>query len=780
MPIKMNKIGHFVASGSIFNQYLCNLTLKIDDVPEPLKTIIETALTVPTGGAPLRHCGRGPAAMKPFRERNLVVIGLIGFVVIALVMLASFRADRLPIIGAGDTYKASFAEIGGLKEGNEVRVAGVSVGNVNGIELKGDHVDVTFKLDKGTELGKDTGAAIKVRTLLGAEFLALTPSGSGELAKGATIPLSRTVPPYNVVEAFSDLSTTTDELDVDEVSKALDALAEVAARTPKEFRGAIKGVSDLSANLAARDQQINTLLVNLKKVSTVLNATGPDLERLFKDATVLFDAISCAARGRAPAARLDDGDLQGAPRLGQGREVRPQAGSSAAGDRHRHAAPQRGEPRRSPAHRPRVRPRAGQLAGHRSVVGRLHQAGWRLMSIFTRFAGLAKVLTVFVVLALVAAVVLVFTRNGMERTLTVDFPRTNSLYKGSDVRILGVPVGEVKELKAQGDHVEVTLTYETDVRLPADVKAVIISPAIVGDRFVQLAPAYSGGAVLPDNAKLGVDRSEVPVELDEIFKSLDDLAIALGPKGANKDGSLSSLIEDTAKQFDGQGQQLHETLTNFAKLSTTLSDNKDELFGSIQEIEQFVALLNRNDSSVRSFFDSTARVSNVLENERDDLAKTLEFLSKALIDVRRLIKDNRTTLRHNVDNLQRSPRCWRGTTRTSSTRSSTPRSPWATSVSPAAAPRPGRWTLEPISERCSASIRDQETSPASSATAGRGLPVGEQLCPTLEDLLDGLLPEPRPRLREWPLSGGAAAGGAEPPTPDETVNGLTGLLGVNP
>jgi phospholipid/cholesterol/gamma-HCH transport system substrate-binding protein len=104
--------------------------------------------------------------------------------------------------------------------------------------------------------------------------------------------VSRTVPPYNVVEAFSDLSTTTDALDIDEVSKALDALAEIAARTPREFRGAIRGISQVSANLAARDEQVNTLLVNLKKVSRVLNATGPDLERLFKDATVLFDAVS--------------------------------------------------------------------------------------------------------------------------------------------------------------------------------------------------------------------------------------------------------------------------------------------------------------------------------------------------------------------------------------------------------------------------------------------------------------------------------------------------------
>jgi phospholipid/cholesterol/gamma-HCH transport system substrate-binding protein len=230
--------------------------------------------------------------MRPFRDRNPVVIGVVGFIAIALLLLAAFRADRLPIIGAGDTYKANFAEIGGLKNGNEVRVAGVAVGKVRGIELKGDHVQVTFKIDKGTDLGKDTGAAVKVRTLLGAEFLALSPSGTGELKKGATIPQSRTVAPYDVVQAFSDLSTTTDKLDVNQVGKALEVLAKVAARTPKEFRGAIKGVSDLSANLAARDQQVNTLLVNLKKVSSVLNATGPDLERLFKDATVLFDAIS--------------------------------------------------------------------------------------------------------------------------------------------------------------------------------------------------------------------------------------------------------------------------------------------------------------------------------------------------------------------------------------------------------------------------------------------------------------------------------------------------------
>ncbi|MBD8607273.1 MCE family protein [Aeromicrobium sp. CFBP 8757] len=230
--------------------------------------------------------------MKPFRERNPVIIGLIGLTIIAAMMLGAFRADRLPIIGSGDVYHAEFAEIGSLKTGNEVRVAGVSVGKVQDIALDGNKVRVTFKIDKGTRFGPQTGADIRIRTLLGAEFLALTPEGKGQLPQGSTIPLARTVAPYDVVQAFSDLSRTTDQLDIPQLSEALTTLGEISAQTPEEFRGAIKGVSDLSRNLAARDEQINTLLVNLKKVSSVLNSRNDQLVTLFKDADTLFQAIS--------------------------------------------------------------------------------------------------------------------------------------------------------------------------------------------------------------------------------------------------------------------------------------------------------------------------------------------------------------------------------------------------------------------------------------------------------------------------------------------------------
>ncbi|MDX6278423.1 MAG: phospholipid/cholesterol/gamma-HCH transport system substrate-binding protein [Nocardioidaceae bacterium] len=268
-----------------------------------------------------------------------------------------------------------------------------------------------------------------------------------------------------------------------------------------------------------------------------------------------------------------------------------------------------------------------------------------------RFAGLSKLLVAVVVLLLLAALFLVVNNKDDKRYVTVDFQQTNSVYKGSDVKVLGVPVGKVDKLTPRGNVVRVRISYDSKYRLPSNVKAVVVSPSIVGDRFVQLAPAYNGGAALKNNAFIPVSRTAVPVELDKIYQSLDDLSLALGPKGANKEGALSNVIDDTAKQLDGQGAQLNKTLHNFGKLSTTLSNNKEELFGSLREVNDFVTLLKTNDATVRNFNDSTAKVSTVLAGERKDLGATLKALSLALVDVNTLVKENRGELKGNISNI---------------------------------------------------------------------------------------------------------------------------------
>jgi len=228
---------------------------------------------------------------KPFRERNPVIIGAASLAVIAAMVMAAFRADQLPLIGGGDTYYAAFTEAGGLQAEDEVRVAGVRVGKVKSIELDGDHVKVEFQVDEAAKLGSTTGADIRIKTLLGDMFVALTPDGPGELEEESTIPSSRTTSPFDVVEAFSGLAEVAGDIKTDRLSDALETFGELTEETPEEFQAALKGLSALSRNIAAKDEQLNELLGNLEKVSRVLAERRGDLITLMDDGDKLFRAL---------------------------------------------------------------------------------------------------------------------------------------------------------------------------------------------------------------------------------------------------------------------------------------------------------------------------------------------------------------------------------------------------------------------------------------------------------------------------------------------------------
>lgn len=229
--------------------------------------------------------------MKPFRERNPVIVGLVGLVAIVLLMVGAFRAKELPLIGGGDVYSAAFSEAAGLKAGDDVRVAGIRVGEVEAVELAGDHVRVTFRLEDDAALGTDTAAEIKVKTLLGQMFLALESKGSGQLEAGSEIPLSRTQSPWDVVRVFEGIGDTAERIDTDQLSTALTTLADLTRNTPEEFKAALDGLSALSLNIAAKSDRIDQLLKNLDRVTTVLDERDQDLVQLMADADVLFRAL---------------------------------------------------------------------------------------------------------------------------------------------------------------------------------------------------------------------------------------------------------------------------------------------------------------------------------------------------------------------------------------------------------------------------------------------------------------------------------------------------------
>ncbi len=265
-----------------------------------------------------------------------------------------------------------------------------------------------------------------------------------------------------------------------------------------------------------------------------------------------------------------------------------------------------------------------------------------------------RFLVPLIVLAFVVAAAVSVFGGDTSKTVVAHFPRAISVYEGSEVRVLGVPVGTVTKVEPTGTDVTVTMSYDDTVKVPGDAKAVIIAPSVVGDRYVQLTPAYAGtGDVLTDGAELGVDDTSQPLELDQIYDSLDRLNVALGPRGANKAGALSDLLSVTADNFGGQGTTFRQTIKDFSRLSATLAGNKEELFGSVQALEGFMKTLADNDQTVRQFNQSLADVSTMLAGEREELVAATKNLSTALTEVKGFVEDNKASLSRNITGLNR-------------------------------------------------------------------------------------------------------------------------------
>jgi virulence factor Mce-like protein len=259
--------------------------------------------------------------------------------------------------------------------------------------------------------------------------------------------------------------------------------------------------------------------------------------------------------------------------------------------------------------------------------------------------------------ALAAAVVLLAAlgwtvlRPAGQYRVTAYFTETVGLYPGSGVSILGIDVGEITDITALGDQVKVDMLVDDDYDIPADAKAVVLAPSLVSDRYVQFAPVYDGGPKMKDGDVVPLKRTGTPVELDQVYGALDELSSALGPTGANKNGALSDLVDVGAAHLDGNGASLNRTLTGFSKAVQTLSDNRDDLFGSLDNLQTFTTALATIDAQVSQFNDNMAAVSDLLKDERQNLTQAVQLLSQALADVAGFIQDNTTLLSTNINRL---------------------------------------------------------------------------------------------------------------------------------
>lgn len=264
---------------------------------------------------------------------------------------------------------------------------------------------------------------------------------------------------------------------------------------------------------------------------------------------------------------------------------------------------------------------------------------------------MSKVAAIVCALVLLTGAGLWWVFTDHSKQVTAYFDRAVGVYPGSAVRVLGVQVGAIDSVVPQGDVVRVDLHVDEGVQIPADVKAVVIAPSLVSDRYVQLTPAFSGGAELASGAVLAKDRTVTPAELDDLYRSANALTQALGPDGANNTGALSDVLSSSAAALQGNGQNLNTTIRQLGDLAGTLQENQGDMFATVDNLNTFTATLAASDQQIQEFNGRVSDVTGFLAGEHEQLGASLSSLATALDDVSRFVRDNRDLMKSNVDQL---------------------------------------------------------------------------------------------------------------------------------
>ena len=265
--------------------------------------------------------------------------------------------------------------------------------------------------------------------------------------------------------------------------------------------------------------------------------------------------------------------------------------------------------------------------------------------------GLRNVTIITLVAVLIGGMYTLYSSNGGGRKIIGYFASAVGLYPGDQVRIIGVPVGKIDSIEPRPSDVKITMSVSDDVKIPKDAKAVIMSPNLVSARFIQLTPAYTGGATLPDGGSIDLARTAVPVEWDEVKEALTQLAVQLGPTAGSMQGPLGAAINQAADTLDGKGQSFHNALQELSQVAGRLGDSRSDIFGTVKNLQVLVNALSTSNEQIVQFAGSVATVSQVLADSSRHLDNTLGTLNKALSDIRGFLHENNSTLVDTVNQL---------------------------------------------------------------------------------------------------------------------------------
>jgi phospholipid/cholesterol/gamma-HCH transport system substrate-binding protein len=243
--------------------------------------------------------------------------------------------------------------------------------------------------------------------------------------------------------------------------------------------------------------------------------------------------------------------------------------------------------------------------------------------------------------------------GGGSYKLIAYFPRAVSLYKASQVKVLGLPAGTVDSVEVVGTEVKVTMSIESNIPVPKDVSALIAPQSLIGERYIALSPAWTQGV---EKAPAGMeirntpdhpDRVIIPVEPDEALAELKKFIDALDPQG------LGKLITNLSEDLQGQGPTLNHALDQVSQIVVTFADKDQQLVNIVDHFDKFTATLTTRETQLGEILTTFAQATQVLADERQSLENLLAGLADLSRDGLTLVAKHSQSLKTDLETLTR-------------------------------------------------------------------------------------------------------------------------------
>ncbi|MDV3124471.1 MCE family protein [Mycobacterium sp. 21AC1] len=262
-------------------------------------------------------------------------------------------------------------------------------------------------------------------------------------------------------------------------------------------------------------------------------------------------------------------------------------------------------------------------------------------------------LAVVLVLVLVAGGVVVsrVATTASRTEMVAYFANSNGLFPGDEVWILGVPVGKVDNIEPQPDRAKIAFHVDGKYKVPADAKAVILSPSLVTSRAIQLTPVYTGGPEMQSGAVIGQDRTAVPMEFDDFRVQLERLAKTLQPTSPGGVSTLGAFVNTAADNLRGEGANIHDTIVKLAQAFSALGDHSTDLFSTVKSLSILVSALESSQDLMRQLNQNLASVTGLLADDPNEVGNAVDSLNGVVGDVQTFVADNRETIGTTGDKL---------------------------------------------------------------------------------------------------------------------------------